>query len=158
MTTEDRELRDVLSDANIYMKYIPFNEKEGGYFIGNCNIKLSLKDTVLRFVSPPQSEVEATQDDEHNKAVGRLVVLNGTYNNEEFEEFMSETDELDDAPSYFFGLCNMDIHAQNTVLKFFPERFGKQNVLVIQQTQKRDGQRINNPVEVNVFMRCKNLK
>lgn len=150
--TDNREPRDILSDTNVYMKCISFENKEGGYFIGNCNMDVGLKNTVLRFVLPYPHE------DEEEQRVGRLVILNGTYNNEEFEEFMSETGELDDIPAYFHGLCNMDINAMHTVFKFFPERFEEKNVLVIQQTQKREGKRIDNPMEVKIFMRCKKLR
>ncbi|MGW8178294.1 MAG: hypothetical protein ACWGQW_05945 [bacterium] len=157
MATENREPRDVLSDTNVYMKCVPFENKEGGYFIGNCNIEVGLKNTVLRFVPPHPDDVEAAQA-EGRKAVGRLVILNGTYNNEEFEEFMSETEDLEGIPAYFHGLCNMDINALDTVIKFFPERFDERNVLLINQTQRRDGKKIDNPMEVKIFMRCKNLR
>lgn len=156
MTEENRELRDILSDVNVYMKCIPFEKKDGSYFIGNCNVRINLKDMVLRFVPPPPSEAENSE--ENNKVVGKLVILNGTYNNEEFEQFMSETDELDGVQHYFYGLCNMDINVSDTVIKFFPERFGEKNVLHINRTQKRDGRKIDNPMEVKIFMRRKNLK
>lgn len=145
---QDRDVRDVLTDTNIFMKFIQFDNKDGGYFIGNCNLSLCLKNTVLRFVPP--------DDDKHG---ARLVILNGTYNNEEFETYMDEAGELEDLQSYFHGLCNMEIGAMHTVLKFFTERFGERNVLVLQQTQKREeGKRIDNPLEVKIYMHRKNLK
>jgi hypothetical protein len=150
MATEKqaREPRDVLTDTNVHMKCITFENKEGGYFIGNCNLSLGLKNTVLRFV-PPDSDGRGA----------KVVIVNSTYNNEEFEQFLDEVGELEELPAYFHGLCNMDINAMQTVFKFFPERFGENNVLVIQQTQKRsEGKRIDNPLEVKIFMKQKSLR
>jgi len=147
-TKQNREPRDVLTDTNVHMKCVTFDNKEGGYFIGNCNLSIGLKNTVLRFILPDEEGAGA-----------KVVILNSTYNNEEFEQFLDETGELESMEAYFHGLCNMDINAMQTVFKFFPERFGEKNVLVIQQTQKREeGKKIDNPLEVKIFMRCKELR
>jgi len=144
-----RKPRDILTDTNVHMKCIAFENKEGGYFIGNCNLSLGLKNTVLRFIPP--------DDDGHG---AKVVIVNSTYNNEEFEQFLDEVGELEDLPVYFHGLCNMDINAMHTVFKFFPERFGENNVLIIQQTKKRGESRkpISNPLEVKIFMQQKDLQ
>jgi hypothetical protein len=142
------ELRDVLVDANIAMKFIPYDNNEGGYFIGNCNLDNGLKNTVLRFMPPDE-----------NGDGAKIVILNATYNNGEFEQFLEDVNEFDGLNNYFHGLCNMDIRTMQTLFKFFPDRFGRKNVLVIQLTQKREeGKRIENPVEVSIFMRSKKLQ
>lgn len=149
MTTDkqNKEPRNVLSDSNVHMKCITFENKDGGYFIGNCNLNLGLKNTVLRFI-PPDEEGQGA----------KVVIINSTYNNKEFELFLDEAGELEGLIAYFHGLCNMDINTMNTVFKFFPERFEEKNVLIIQQTQKReDGKRITNPIEVKIYMRHKGL-
>lgn len=144
---EKQNFRNVLADANIHMRFVEFDNKDGGYYIGNCNLDIGLQNTVLRFVPP---------DEDGNGA--KVAILNGTYNNKEFEQFLEELNELDTIDNYYHGLCNMDIRTMKTLFKFFPRRFGNKNVLVIQLTQKREvGEFINNPAELVIYMHGKQL-
>lgn len=141
---EQREIRNVLTETRIFMKKIEFDNADGSYYIGNCNLNLNLRNTVLRFMPPGEDDGDA-----------EIVIVNSTYNNLEFEDHMSD----EDFKYYLHGLCNMDINAMHTVLKFFPNRYGEHNVLVINQTQPRgDGKKISNPCEFKIFLRKKDLE
>jgi len=166
--------RLVLTESKVYLKAIELETGDGGYLIGNCNMDIGLKDVVVRVI-PPINENED----------GEAIILNGTYNNEEFEEYLGS--ELRRLPFYFFGKINMDIRAPGTVWKFFPKRYEDENVLVINQTQMKESycnncnhsdgsyhkngekctqcgetgwhtKKLVNPLEVKIFMKRRDLK
>jgi hypothetical protein len=140
--------RRIVSEAKIFMKCI--DKGTFGYFIGNCNLALGLRNVRIRFI-PPTDEYS---DD------AEISIMSATYSDEEFEEFVADGDNIQ---AYFVGECNMDITAQNTVFKFFPSQtrgeWQKKDILIINQTQRRNSEDgvINNPLEVKVFMHQKRV-
>lgn len=142
----ERKVKQILSESKVYLKAIELDNQDGTYLIGNCNMDIGLMDAVVRII-PPINDSD----------VGEALILNGVYNTEDFEEYLGE--ELNDLTHYYFGKINMDIRATGTVWKFFTKRYNDYNVLIINQTQRReDGERIFNPLEVKIFMRKRNLK
>lgn len=160
-TQENGRLRNIVSYVHIFMKAKPFRTGEGGYFIGNCDMSIGMKNTIIQFI-PPDKEFMETQGEEGRGAM--LLITNGTYNNREFEKFVDEEFDLDGTPAYFHGYCNIDLDAKDMVFRFIPERHGsEENVLVVQQTKHKstrpDGspRKINNPLEVKIYMQQKDL-
>lgn len=125
---ETKLTRQVYGEVLIYAKAVPFENQDGEYYIGNCNIDVGLQEAVVRIIPPAHGGDEA-----------EIIILNGTYKNLEFESYLGS--RLDGVGSYFFGKVSMDIRAGATVWKFFPHRTAdEQNVLIINKTQPKESQ------------------
>lgn len=89
--------RKIISELRFPLKAVEYkDDREGGFLIGNCDIGVDLQGMVVRIIPP------LTPKDE-----GEIIILNGAYSDEDFEDYMG--DELDDIPFYFTGMIKSNV-------------------------------------------------